>query len=196
MSYRISAAIRTAAIIFFGVAVLSSVPPMAEEKPAKKGPADLFAATYINTQNVGGSSASFIQVDEYSTDAEAKALAQTLQEKGQMEVFNAIAKLKKGFVRIGGSMGYPIAVARTKPTETGRTVFLVSSRPFQGLSMMDGTKASEYPFSLVILTLDKDNKGEGQIIGSAQIAISKEGTLDIKSLGTQPLRLLDVREQK
>jgi hypothetical protein len=188
----------TLAIVLMGIALLCAAPAAAKDKKdkgGKKEPADVFAATYVNTQNTGGSTTSFINIDEYSTDDEAKTYIQTLQDKGQMALFNSIAKLKKGWIRFGTSMGYSIAIARSRPTETGRTVFLVAAKPFQGVALMQGNKASDYPFSLVILTLDKENKGEGKIIGAASLAF-KDGQLDIEQLGSEVLRLLDVREQR
>ncbi len=131
------------------------------------------------------SNPAFIRIESYSTDDEVKQYAQLLGEKGQMELHQALSKLDRGFIRIGGSLGYPIAVARTRKTETGRVVFLIANRPFEGIALAQGLRSADYPFGVVELKLDGKNKGEGQIIGAAQISISNDGYVEIKSLGTR-----------
>ena len=125
----------------------------------------------------------------------SRQYAQLLVEKGQMELHDALSKLDKGFIRIGGSLGYPIAVARTRNTDTGRVVMLIANRPFEGIALVQGLRSADYPFGVVELKLDAKNKGEGQIIGAAQISISKEGSVEIKSLGTPAMRLLAVAKR-
>ena len=55
-------------------------------------------------------------------------------------------------------------------------------------------QAADYPFGLIELTLDKEGKGEGRLIGAAQIEL-KEGIVNVTSLGAQPVKLLSVRKR-
>jgi hypothetical protein len=55
------------------------------------------------------------------------------------------------------------------------------------------TRSSKYPFSLIELTVDRNGHGEGRLIGAAKLRM-RGNELSFESLGTQPLRLLDVRE--
>jgi hypothetical protein len=168
-------------------------PAFAEEK---KPVADEFTAVFIS-MNAPGAMGSPVQIwiNSYTADDVAKNLALTLEQKGQQGLLNEILNLDVGRLRIGTSMGYPISVARQRVNADGsRTVFLVSNRPFVGFQPQGGTRIEDYPFGVVEIKLDAEGKGEGQIIGSAQLSFDETKTnLNIASYAVQPGRLSDVK---
>jgi sulfate adenylyltransferase subunit 1 (EFTu-like GTPase family) len=183
-----------ALVVTFAAALMLSSASLAKdkEKTAKQG--DEFRATIVDMNAPAGQMAAtaWIKINAYTTDAQVESYLQTLSQKGQMELFNQTSKLDIGYFRIGGSLGYPIAVARTRQTDTGRTVLILLNKPMQGVQMTQGVNAADFPFSLVELTLDAKGKGTGQIIGAAQVAITPDHKVTIAGSGAIPTRLMDV----
>ena len=71
-----------------------------------------------------------IYIYDYSTDQEVERLAGVLSQKGSEALREELWDLEKGWIRIGNSLGYPVAVARSQPTEGGgRRIVLFADRP-------------------------------------------------------------------
>ena len=132
-----------------------------------------------------------IYIYSYSTDQEVQSLARTLADKGPEALREALFDLEKGWIRIGNSLGYPIAVARSAPTEQGRRIRLVADRPIDFLESWRGERSLDYPFAYFELRLGKDGKGEGDMIPAAKIRISGS-SIDVENYSFQPARLLGV----
>ncbi len=132
-----------------------------------------------------------------STDAEVAQLKGILAEKGQTDAVNTMYAWsdtnQKGWVRIGPSLGYPIAVIRSKAlTNGGRQVAFVSSRPISFAGAWRGAAGTNYPIGIVLITVGPDGKGEGKIYGAIQASI-KDGEFDLTSYsGGQPQLVTNV----
>jgi hypothetical protein len=179
-------------VIALAVAACLSAPTLAEKKPT----VDEFEAVFISMNAPGAMGSPVdIWVNEYTTDDVAQKLAATLDQKGQQALLNEILDLHVGQLRIGTSTSYPISVARQRVNADGsRIVVLVSNRPFVGFQPQGGTRIQDYPFGVVEIKLDAQGKGEGQIIGSAQLSFSEDKkNLNIASYAVQPGRLSDVK---
>jgi hypothetical protein len=50
-----------------------------------------------------------------------------------------------------------------------------------------------YPFTIIELRLNQEGKGEGSILGGAQLKFDEKGQLDITSYGNQYAKLVNVR---
>jgi len=132
------------------------------------------------------------QVDSYSSDAEVAALAKVLAEQGPEALREAMWDLEKGWIRVAGSVGYPIAVARSIPGPNGRTVRLMIDRPIDFFEAVRNLRTTDYPFSMVEVQLDAEGKGEGQLIAAAAVSLTGN-TVQVESYGPQPFRLMNVR---
>jgi hypothetical protein len=120
-----------------------------------------------------------------TTDAEVAQLKEILQQKGQTDAVNTMYKWsdtnQKGWVRIGPSLGYPIAVIRSKTLANGgRQIAFVSSRPISFAGAYTATASTNYPIGIVLITVGPDGKGEGKIFGAIQASI-KDGEFDLSS---------------
>jgi hypothetical protein len=141
----------------------------------------------------GATSAFFtINIDEYTTDEEAMGFVSLLAEGGQDALEKALWDLDKGWIRVGGSLGYPLAITRSIKAEGGRIIRVMTDRPISMFESMRGLRSKDYPFGIIELQLDEEGKGEGRLIAAAQVEFNKEGTIEIESLGTEPLRLMNV----
>ena len=84
-------------------------------------------------------------------------------------------------------------MARTFPTENGgRRIRLITDRPIAAVEMMRGLRSEDYPIGWIELEVDAEGKGEGKMIGAAQVEV-KDGKLVVESFGTQPVRLNNVK---
>jgi hypothetical protein len=184
---------RRVTVAVLAVLALLAVPVLAEEK---KPLADEFTGVFIS-MNAPGAMGSPVQIyiESYTPDDVTTSLAKTLEEKGQQALVNALPGTRCGTIRIGTADGYPISVARQRVNADGsRIVFAVSNRPFVGFQAQAGTRIQDYPFGVIKLSLDAEGKGEGQIIGAAQLSFDEDKkNLNIASYAVQPGRISDVK---
>jgi len=125
------------------------------------------------------------QANALSTDAEVAQLQTILKEKGQTDLVNTMYAWsdtnEKGWIRIGASLGYPIAVIRSKALPNGgRQIAFVSSRPISFAGAYTSAASTNYPIGLVLFTVGPDGKGEGKIYGAMQASF-KDGEFDLAS---------------
>jgi hypothetical protein len=183
---------RIAAAVFAALALLAIPVTAADKKPM----ADEFTGVFIS-MNAPGAMGSPVQIwiESYTADDVTTTLAKTLEEKGQQALVNALPSTRCGTIRIGTADGYPVNVARQRVNADGsRTVFAVSNRPFVGFEPQGGTRIQDYPFGVIELQLDAAGKGEGQIIGAAQLSFDADKkNLNIASYAVQPGKISDVK---
>lgn len=153
-----------------------------------------FTANLVDPQGRATVAPVTINIQSYTSDAEVRRLAGILSQKGPNALRDALWDLEAGYIRVGGGLGYPIAVARSTNTESGRIVRLMMDRPIAFWESWNSTRSLDYPFSYIELRLDRNGKGEGQMIPAAQVSLSG-GNVDVEGLGFQPVRLLNVQKR-
>lgn len=152
-----------------------------------------FTATVANPVG-GGTSPVMIHIDRYSADEQVQKLAGILRDKGPDALRDALWDLEAGYIRVGGGLGYPIAVARSRPAENGRVVRLMMDRPISFRESVSNSRSTDYPFGYIEINLDNNGKGEGRFFAAAKVTMTA-GTIDIESYSPQPLRLLGVQKR-
>lgn len=189
---------RIALAAFVALALLA-VPASGKDKKPKKEMADTFTGTFVTTNaptSAGLGQPVTIWVEAYTSDEVAGSLAQTLVDKGQFALRDALGNLRAGTIRIGTSRGYPLAVARQRPAPDGRLVVLVTARPLDGFVPDQGTRSEDYPISFIELRLKADGTGEGTIVGMAKLSVDEQRNLHVASFATQPSRLFNVQTDR
>lgn len=157
---------------------------------AAKG--DQFTATLVSLEG-GGAEQVLIHVDHYTSDQERDRLRGILAAKGPDGLRDALWDVESGYIRVGGGLGYPIAVARSRPeTNGGRVIRIMIDRPLSFREVANNARSADYPFSYIELHADRSGKGEGTMIPAAKVTLSG-GTVDIEAFGPVPWRLLNVR---
>jgi hypothetical protein len=152
-------------------------------------PAGSFGRFHSNTAPV------MIHIDHFTSDPEVQQLTGILQQKGPNALRDALWDQEAGFIRIGGGLGYPIAAARSHPTDNGGQVIrLMIDRPLSQREVINNSRTVDYPFGYIEIKLDASGKGEGQFYQAAKVAING-GKLDVENYSPQPLRLLGVRSR-
>ncbi|HEY6320463.1 MAG TPA: hypothetical protein VJA16_02765 [Thermoanaerobaculia bacterium] len=175
-----------------GTAIAAGTAPAAASAAASAHP-DQFTGSLVNTVAGARFSQPFIlSVDHYTGDAEVQHLTGLLAEKGPYSLRDELWKHSVGYLRIGGRLGVPVAAVLSQDTATGRKLTVVLNRPLSAFEVQYYARSSMYPFSVLELDLDQNGVGQGTLIGAARMRM-RGNTLEIQSLGVQPLRLLAVR---
>jgi hypothetical protein len=137
-------------------------------------------------------------INHWTTDLETQKLYETLVGGGTDAFLKAMRERTVGYVWYTTTLRWPLNIARMFKLEDGRIlVRLVTNRPILWWEIAAATPRSrDYEFGYVEFTLEEDkNKGEGYLIHTAKIDLTKEGKVSIETLGTNPHRLQNVKKQ-
>jgi len=159
----------------------------------------LFAAEQIQANAVrlgAGPSTGFFQavLDRYTTPEEHARWREAFRGSGQ----DALVKLWQkeepsvGTLSFETTLGYRIRAAYSIPTESGRRLVLVTDRPVAGVEVMRGSRSLDYPIGWIELDVDAAGKGEGKLYGAVELSVENE-RLTVKTYGTEPIRLMNVK---
>jgi hypothetical protein len=136
-------------------------------------------------------------IDEFSTDADQKALMEAFQQKGNEGLVNALSKMKsKGRMAITGTLGYDVAYARQFSLPDGSTkIRLVTNRLIHfGEAWYDG-RSMDYSLSGVDVILNPDEKKNSGILApAAKLKLNKENHIEL-DLWQNEWKLVDVRKR-
>ena len=136
-----------------------------------------------------------IHIDHYSEDAETQRLAGILQQKGPDALRDALWDKEVGYIRVGGGLGYPIAVARAHPApDGGRIVRLMMDRQLSQREVINNSRTVDYPFTFIEIKLDRNGRGDGQFYQAAKVRLSGD-KFEVENYSPQPLKLLAVKTE-
>lgn len=180
--------------LFVGL-VAMSVPAEAEELPLR------FNAIAVNMSNVGprGQQRLDVTVNRWSTDEERAKLMETLKAQvrtGSREIANTLfGKESVGTIRETGSLAYDLRYSRSHPNEDGgQQIVLVTDRPIAFAETWRASRTLDYNVSLIILNVDTEGRGDGQIMLGAQFTWDEEkNQVTIEHFASEPIRLTSVR---
>ncbi len=179
-------------VIIGCIGLLAALPAVAQ------GPEEFTGRIIDVAGSVPGPSTSHVRlhIEEYTPPEELQKLATVLVEEGPEALEKMLYDLDRGWIRVGDRLGYPIAAARSIDTGNGdRVIRVLTDRPIQFFELRAGLRSRDYPFGILEIALDAEGKGEGQLIAAAKIEITKEGTIEIESLGVKPFKLTSVQLQ-
>ncbi len=132
----------------------------------------------------------FLNIEEFSSDEEMAELAKILKEQGQDKLLSHMWDMKsKGYVKIGTSLGYQIAIFRKIKTENGYIIRAITDRPIQMVENMRGLRTREFPIGIIELNIGPDGKGEGSLIAAAKVFF-KDDKLKVELYGTRPCQVM------
>jgi hypothetical protein len=164
-------------------------------------PAEQYTGRIVDAAGAvpGASSTYFtLRIESYTPDEEVAELYKVGQEGGQQALLDALWNTKpRGWIKVGRSLGYDVAVIRSLPREGGgRLIRVVCDRPIQFFEVRHSLRSKGYPFGLIELELGPDGTGQGAMIAAAEARFTAEGKVEIVSLGTQPFKILKVKPEK
>ena len=193
--------LRRTMLLLLGAAAAGALGVTAAEQPAGGLPLKLVANAF-NLGSVGTARRSatvYIYVERWSTEDERLALRKAFQEKGPQGLVDALHDTKPvGTIRTPERLAYDLRYAVQVPTEDGgRRLLIATDRPIGAVEAARNGRTTDYPFSLLELHLDKENKGEGKLALAMQIVVSKDGSqLELENYSSQPVQLKNVKPQR
>jgi len=166
-------------------------------------PKESFTGFAIN-MNSGPSTATVdFTVERWSTDADREALLGVLKEEKDINRANdlmlkALVKMPKvGHIRTPQTLAWDLHYAHQTPLEGGgRRIVLGTDRPIGFREARNSARTMDYPFTIVEIRLDANDKGEGKILAGTRLEIDKNGALVIENYAQQPVRFNNIRKLK
>jgi hypothetical protein len=140
-------------------------------------------------------------ITRWSTDEERNQLLAIITENKNptQPLLRALQKLPKvGYIRTPQSLGWDLHYARQSPLdEGGRRIVLATDRPIGFREARNASRSMDYPFTIIEIRLDAQDKGEGKILAGTKIFIDKKtNQLVLENYGQQPVRFNEIRKQK
>ena len=163
-----------------------------------------FTAFAINMNSGPKTATVDISIDRWSTDAEREQLLSILvEEKDQYRanqaLLRAIQKLPKvGYLRTPETLAWDIHYARQNPLDDGgRQIVVATDRPVGFREARNQPRTMDYPFTVLEMRLNKENRGEGKMLAGTKIYIDpKNKNLVLENYAQQPVRLNEIRKIK
>ncbi len=151
-----------------------------------------------------------ITVTRYSTEEERKLLVDSLAKDGQEKTIDLLRKQKEtGFARTqtgAGMQGWPsvrLHYAHQTQQDGKRVVVLVTDRNMSMAERASGGRSVEYDVSAIVMELEPvsgneklKEQGQGTFYQAAKLSFDKDNKLKLEYLGTQPIRLTDIKREK
>jgi hypothetical protein len=151
-----------------------------------------------------------ITITRYSTEEERKLLVDSLAKDGQEKTVDLLRKQKEtGFARTqsgAGMKGWPsvrLHYAHQTQQDGKRVVVLVTDRNMTMAERASGGRSVDYDVSALVMVLEPVEgdeklieKGEGTLYRAAKLSFDKDNKLNVEYLGTQPIRLTDIKREK
>jgi hypothetical protein len=139
-------------------------------------------------------------IERWSTDEERANLLAIIKENKDptKPLLKALQKLPRvGRIRTSTSLGWDLHYAReSELDEGGRRIVLATDRPIGFAEARNSGRSMDYPFTIIEVHLDKDDKGEGKILAGTRIYIDKKNNLVLENYGQQPVRFNEIKKQK
>lgn len=137
-------------------------------------------------------------IERWSTEEERQALVQAFEQKGADGLLAALRKTEPlGTLRKSIARSWDLHYAVQVPTADGGRRIIVGTDRWVDYWEADREEKASYPFTLIELHLDKEDKGDGRIAPATKISRSQDGkNFEIEHYSAEPLLLRDVRKQK
>jgi hypothetical protein len=197
MRNRISFARSMGALGLFALglsALLVAAPAPAEDEGLPQR-FDVIAAN-IGALGPSGQARLDINIERWSTEEEREILTEALKTDAQRKLPKALRKQDRvGRIREVQGLGYDLNYSREIPMpDGGRQVILATDRPLGFAEVSRNRRSTRYNVTLIILAVDAEGNGEGQMMLGAEFTWDAEAEqLTIENRSSEPVRLTQVR---
>ena len=157
------------------------------------------ALAQSTTSGISGQARVNIQITRWSTDEEADHLTDVLLEQNMEQFAQALRDQPEvGHIRAPAEAGTGWRLRYAEQYRDGdkRYIVLAADRPISFWEAVERPALLRpYQVSLIELVLDENNQGQGAIAVGVELGVDTEsGTLTVKHLAVQPIRLSNVRK--
>lgn len=138
-----------------------------------------------------------VNIESYSTPEDQKMLIDAFASGGHDALVKTLSKMKsKGSVAITGTLGYQIAYIRSIPTESGRTIRLITDRPIKFAEAYASTRSKDYDLSGMEINIAQEQKNsDGSLIVAGKFKVDKSQQVTFESYGSGPWKLVNIMER-
>jgi len=158
-----------------------------------------FDATAVNLSNVGprGSARLQIRLTRWSTEEERATLMEALKQQGERSLPDALFQQDRvGTIRESQGIGENLRYSRRITTEEGQQIILATDRPLAMVEVWRSSRTRRYNVTVIILNLDAEGRGEGQIMTGSELTWDEANDqLIIEHFASEPVRLTSVRKR-
>ncbi|MGB6365254.1 MAG: hypothetical protein WBG93_00370 [Thermoanaerobaculia bacterium] len=158
-----------------------------------------FDAIAVNLANVGprGSARLQIRVTRWSTEDERAKLMEALKQPEERSLPDALFQQDRvGTIRESQGIGENLRYARRIIGEEGQQIILATDRPLAMVETWRSSRTRRYNVTVIILTLDAEGRGEGQIMTGAELSWDEaKDQLIVEHFASEPIRLTSVRQR-
>jgi hypothetical protein len=140
-----------------------------------------------------------IAIDRWSTEEERQRIMGALKEGGPDLLLKQLQKIDDpaGQIYTPGRVGTPLRFAWQSPLpDGGRRIVVATDRRIGFLEAANRPRTIDYPFLVLDIRMHSDGKGEGKLLPVARIEAGEDGTFDVESYASEPIRLSEVRSEK
>ena len=143
-----------------------------------------------------------IRIERWSTDEERDTLLAIVKQQESniasmnQELLRALQRLPRvGHIRETSTLAWDLRFARQAPLdEGGRRIVLGTDRPMPFWEVRDRPRSFDYPFTVIEMHVDKENRGEGKLLADTRIFIDpRTKDLVLEHYDIQPVRLNQIR---
>ena len=139
-------------------------------------------------------------IERWSTDAEREQLLSIITENKNptQPLLRALQKMPKvGGIRTPQTLAWDLRYAHQFPGEDGgRRIVLATDRPIAFVEAANSTRSMDYPFTIIEIHLDKNDKGEGKIVAGTKIYVDKKKNIVLENYAQQPVRFNEIHKVK
>jgi hypothetical protein len=175
----------------------------------------ILGSPYVSAQNVKESFTGFainmnsgpstatvdFTIERWSTDTERESLLEiiTAERDPTDKLLRALQRMPKvGYIRTPDRLAWDLRYARESPLEDGgRRIVLATDRPIGFWEARNQPRTIDYPFTIVEMRLNKEDKGEGKILAGTKIYVDqKTKQIVLENYGQQPVRFNEIHKLK
>jgi hypothetical protein len=170
-----------------------------DDKSLSTLPRQFAATAFGQAGTVAGRSFGLnLYITGWTTNQQVQDYISILKEKGPNGLVSALEKTSDvGRVSPAGFVGTGFRFARYRPMANGGLhIVMVTNRPMSFGELYNNGRSTDYQFGIVVLNVDKDGKGTGQLAPVCKIKFNKKNELEIENFGQKPFRLANVYLQK
>jgi hypothetical protein len=182
------------------IATALLVAPMAAGQNQKES----FTGFAINMNSGPKTAVIDFTIERWSTDAERDQLLSILREekdsyKANEKMLNLLQKMPKvGYIRTVNTLAWDLHYARQSALEDGggRRIVLATDRPIGFAEARNQTRSMDYPFTILEMRLNAQDKGEGKILAGTRLYIDKKNNVVLENYAQQPVRFNEIKKVK
>lgn len=158
---------------------------------------EVYAATMSAPKGLAGEKTArlTLTVQEYTTDAEAQALAAAIETSGTEGLIEVLRDKDKGVAHIQGGVTAKIVHVRVTEGKNANTIVVVTDKP---LYFPEDTpdRMPDNAIGIIHLVMNASGKGRGTLAEAVKVRLTREGVFEVEAQNNAPIEISAVERLK